>query len=208
MNIIDINNINYRIKTNYYIYNDFYSTMNLKDIIIRNFNINNNFKEIREKFSNELTIKKSQRENKIEENIVEEEINSEKNKYKIDKICQVKLVKSKLKKQKLLINKDKVLRIKTDYSNNNLRQIDKDKEGKKYNLDEIIINTIFLDNKRNNKKIIKKDVMNKNSYKDFTNNNIINKKYQKIKIIKLIIKMIISRKTLKTKLKLMKFEKK
>ena len=208
MNNININNINYKIKTNYYIYNDFYSTMNLKDIIIRNFNINNNFKEIREKFSNELTIKKSQRENKIEENIVEEEINSEKNKYKIDKICQVKLVKSKLKKQKLLINKDKVLRIKTDYSNNNLRQIDKDKEGKKYNLDEIIINTIFLDNKRNNKKIIKKDVMNKNSYKDFTNNNIINKKYQKIKIIKLIIKMIISRKTLKTKLKQMKFEKK
>ena len=208
MNNIDINNINYQIKTNYYIYNDYYSIMNLKDIIIRNFNINNNFKEIREKFSNELTIKKSQRENKIEENIVEEEINSEKNKYKIDKICQVKLVKSKLKKQKLLINKDKVLRIKTDYSNNNLRQIDKDKEGKKYNLDEIIINTIFLDNKRNNKKIIKKDVMNKNSYKDFTNNNIINKKYQKIKIIKLIIKMIISRKTLKTKLKQMKFEKK
>ena len=208
MNIIDINNINYKIKTNYYIYNDFYSTMNLKDIIIRNFNINNNFKEIREKFSNELTIKKSQRENKIEENIVEEEINSEKNKYKIDKICQVKLVKSKLKKQKLLINKDKVLRIKTDYSNNNLRQIDKDKEGKKYNLDEIIINTIFLDNKRNNKKIIKKDVMNKNSYKDFTNNNIINKNISKDKDNKANNKNDYFEKNIKDKIKANEIRKK
>ena len=181
MNNIDINNLNYKIKTNYYIYNDYYSTMNLKDIIIKNFNINNNFKEIREKFSNELTLKKSQRGNEIEDNLAEEEINSEKNKYKIDKICQVKLVKSKQKKQKLMINKDKVLRIKTDYSNNNLRQIDKDKDGKKYNLDEIITNTIFLDNKRNNKKIIKKDIMNKGSYKDLTNNNIVNKNLSKDK---------------------------
>jgi hypothetical protein len=183
MKNIDINDINYKIKTNYYIYNDYYSTMNLKEIIIINFNINNNFKEIRERFSDELTIKKSQKEyeNETEDNLKEEEINLEKNKYKIDKICQVKLVKSKQKKQKAMINKDKVLKIKIDYSNNNQGQIDKDKDEKKYNLNEIITNTIFLENKRNNKKIIKKDLKNKASYKNLTNNNIINNNQSKDK---------------------------
>jgi hypothetical protein len=157
--------------------------MNLKEIIIINFNINNNFKEIRERFSDELTIKKSQKEynNETEDNLKEEEINLEKNKYKIDKICQVKLVKSKQKKQKAMINKDKVLKIKIDYSNNNQGQIDKDKDEKKYNLNEIITNTIFLENKRNNKKIIKKDLKNKASYKNLTNNNIINNNQSKDK---------------------------
>ena len=183
MKNIDINDINYKIKTNYYIYNDYYSTMNLKEIIIINFNINNNFKEIRERFSDELTIKKSQKEynNETEDNLKEEEINLEKNKYKIDKICQVKLVKSKQKKQKAMINKDKVLKIKIDYSNNNQGQIDKDKDEKKYNLNEIITNTIFLENQRNNKKIIKKDLKNKASYKNLTNNNIINNNQSKDK---------------------------
>lgn len=183
MKNIDINNINYKIKTNYYIYNDYYSKMNLKDIIIKNFNINNDFKEIKEKFSNELTIIKSQRENGPEDNIIEEENNLEKNKYKLDKVCQVKLVKSKQKKQKAMINKDKTLRIKTDYSNNNLRQMDKDKERKKYNLDEIITNTIILDNKRDHKNVIKKGgFTHKDSYKILTtNNNIINKNLSKDK---------------------------
>ncbi len=179
---IDINNINYKLKTNYYIYNGYYSTMNLKDIIIKNFNINNNFKEIKEKFSSELSVIKSQRENEPEDNLIEEEINLEKNKYKIDKICQVKLVKSKQINQKAMKNKDKMLRIKTDYSNNNLGQIDKDKEGKKYNLDEINTNTIILENKRDNKNLMKKDFMHKDSYKILTtSNNIINKNLSKDK---------------------------
>ena len=180
MKDIDINNINYKLKTNYYIYNGYYSTMNLKDIIINNFKINNDFKEIKEKYINEFTevIQKSKNKDENQDTITEELNNLEKNKYKIDKICQVKLVKSKQKMNKMKINKDKTLRIKTDYSNNNLKQIDKekDKERKKYNLDEIIINTIILDNKRNNnKKVIKKDLTYKGSYKSLTTNNNIDK---------------------------------
>lgn len=54
MNNIDINNINYKLKTNYYIYEGYYSMMNLKDVIIKNINFNNKLKEMKDSFSNEL----------------------------------------------------------------------------------------------------------------------------------------------------------
>ena len=74
---IDINNINYKLKTNFYIYEGYYSMMNLKDVIIKNIDLKNKLKEMKDSFSNELKEDFGQNKN-IKENdyniIMEENI--------------------------------------------------------------------------------------------------------------------------------------
>ena len=64
---IDINFINYKLKTNYYIYKGYYSKMNLKDIIIKNIKFNKDLKELRNSLFNDFEddFEKSKKDNII-----------------------------------------------------------------------------------------------------------------------------------------------
>ena len=170
MKNIDINNINYKLKTNYYIYEGYYSMMNLKDVIIKNIDFKNKLKEVKDSFSDKLKEDFEQSKN-IEENdyniIMEESIDIKNG------------------------NKDKSLSMKTETSNNNPKNLEKEKKKGITNL-ENITDAIQLDN---NKKInsVEKDLIclrsNRNliNTKNTSNDNTINdnkKKQTKINSIK------------------------
>ena len=185
---IDINNINYKLKTNFYIYEGYYSMMNLKDVIIKNIDLKNKLKEMKDSFSNELKEDFGQNKN-IKENdyniIMEENIKKKddnnisktknyQNELKGHNLFQNRLIKSTKNKLKINTNidikndsKDKSLRMNTKTSNNN--QINLGKRKKIDNL-EIITDKIQLDN---NKKInsVEKDLIYLGS-----NKNLINRK--------------------------------
>ena len=206
MKNIDINNINYKLKTNYYIYQGYYSTMNLKDVIIKNINLNNKLKEMKNSFSNELKedfeqskkIKENDYNNIKEENYVKKDkdiiskIQSNQNEIKEQNIFQTRLIQSTKNKHKININinmnskndsKDKPLIMNTETPNNNPGNLVKEKREKIINL-EIITDKIQLNN---NIKInsVKKDLIylgsNKNviNTKSTLNNNTINGKEKK-----------------------------
>ena len=197
MNNIDINNINYKLKTNYYIYKGYYSMMNLKDVIIKNINFNNKLKEMKDSFSNELKedFEKSKKMKEDEFNsIMEESIKkkdndiisitkSNQNKLKEYNIFENRLIQSTKNKNKININindkngsKNMPLRVNTETSNNNQSNLEK---RKLINNLEIITSKIQSDN---NRKIntIKKDLIylgsNKNEIntKSTSNDNTIN----------------------------------
>jgi len=191
MKNIDINNINYKLKTNYYIYEGYYSMMNLKDVIIKNIDLNNKLKEMKDSFSNELKEDFAQSE-KIKENaqniVMEENIKKKddnnisktkdiQNELKGHNIFQNRLIQSTKNKHKININiemkngsKDKSLRMNTKTSNNNPRNLQKEKIKKINNL-EIITDKIQLDN---NNKII--NSVEKNLIYLGSNRNLINTK--------------------------------
>ena len=168
MKIIDINNINYKLKTNYYIYEGYYSMMNLKDIIIKNIDLNNKLKEVKDSFSNELKVHYEQSKNFkendyntiMEENIKKKDnnnisnIKSNLNNLRGHNIFQNRLIQSNKNKHKININmdikkdsKDKPLRMSSETSNNNPTNLEKEKRKKINNL-EIITDKIQLDNNR------------------------------------------------------------
>ena len=211
MKNIDINNINYKLKTNYYIYEGYYSMMNLKDVIIKNIDFQNKLKEMKDSFSNKL-IEDFEQSKNIEENdysiIMEESIRkddnnisktkSNLNEIKEHNIFKNGLIQSTENKHKMNINidtkndnKNKSLTMNTETSNNNPKNLEKEKTKKINNL-EIIIDEIQLDN---NKKInsVEKDLINLGSNKNLintknsSNDNTINdnkKKQTKINSIK------------------------
>ena len=198
MKNIDINDINYKLKTNYYIYKGYYSMMNLKDVIIKNINLNNKLKEMKESFSNELnedfeqSIKFKENDFKIlmEENMIKKDndiiskAKSNQNGLKEHNILQTRLIESTKNKNKINLNehnnssKDSSLRMNTQPRNNNTRNLE---EEKRKNL-EIITDKNQIDN---NRKInsSKKDLIyigsNKNVIK--SSDNTLNEKKNSIK---------------------------
>ena len=191
MKNIDINNINYKLKTNYYIYEGYYSMMNLKDVIIKNIDLNNKIKEMKDSFSNELKedfeqskkIKENAQNIIMEENIKKKDDNNIsktkdiQNELKGHNIFQNRLIQSTKNKHKININiemkngsKDKSLRMNAKTSNNNPRNLQKEKIKKINNL-EIITDKIQLDN---NNKII--NSVEKNLIYLGSNRNLINTK--------------------------------
>ena len=188
MKNIDINDINYKLKTNYYIYKGYYSMLNLKDVIIKNINFNNKLKEMKDSFSNELnedfeeSKKFKETGNKIlmEENIKKKDndiiskAKNNKNELKKHNILQTRLIESTKNKHIIGLNihnnsiKDKSLRMNTEPSNNNQRNLEKEKRN---NL-QIITDKIQIDD---NRKInsVKKDLIyigsNKNVIKSSDN---------------------------------------
>ena len=151
MKNIDINKINYKLKTNYYIYEGYYSITNLKDVILKNINLNNNLKEMKDSFSNELRedfeqskeIKEKDYNTITEENFIkkDQDINSKtqsnQNKLKEHNIFQTRLIQSKKNKHKININmnskndgKDKPLGMSTKTSNNHPENLEKKKKKK------------------------------------------------------------------------------
>ena len=117
---IDINNINYKLKTNFYIYEGYYSMMNLKDVIIKNIDLKNKLKEMKDSFSNELKEDFGQNKN-IKENdyniIMEENIKKKddnnisktknyQNELKGHNLFQNRLIKSTKNKLKINTNID------------------------------------------------------------------------------------------------------
>ena len=193
MKNIDINNINYKLKTNYYIYEGYYSKMNLKDVIIKNININNKLKEMKNSFSNELQ-KDFEQSKKIynsikEENFIKKDqdiisrIQSYQNEHKENNIFLTTLIQSTNNKNKVNMDtkndsKDKQLRISTETSSNKPVNLVKENNKKINNL-EIITDNIQLDNNRK-KNSIKKNLIylgsNKNviKIKSTPNSNTIN----------------------------------
>ena len=194
MKNIDINNINYKLKTNYYIYKGYYSIMNLKDVIIKNITLNDNLKEMKDSFSNELQKDFEQSKNNfntiMEENFTTNNKNiisitkNSQNKLQEHNMLQKRLIQSTQNKHKIKVNiniknanKDNPLRMNTEISNSQ-RYLDKEKIIK--------INKIQSDNNRKINKF-KKDliylVSNKilinlqNSSKNINTND--NKKEQK-----------------------------
>ena len=198
MKNIDINNINYKLKTNYYIYEGYYSMMNLKDVIIENIDLNNKLKEVKDSFSNELKEENFEQRKNIKENsyntIMEESIKKRdnnnisktkcnQNDLKGHNLFQNTLIRSNKNKDKINIdikndNKVKSLRMNTETSNNNQRNLEKEKRKKINNL-EIITDKIQLDNNRNINSV-KKDLIylgsNRNliNAKNTSNDNTIN----------------------------------
>jgi len=136
---IDINDINYKLKTNYYIYKGYYSVLNLKDVIIKNINFNNKLKEMKDSFSNELNedfeqskkFKENDYKTLMEENMIKKDndiiskAKSNKNELKEHNILQTRLIESTKNNQKKIINvhnnssKGKSLRMNTEPWNNN-----------------------------------------------------------------------------------------
>jgi hypothetical protein len=152
MKNIDINKINYKLKTNYYIYEGYYSITNLKDVILKNINLNNNLKEMKDSFSNELRedfeqskeIKEKDYNTITEENFIkkDQDINSKtqsnQNKLKEHNIFQTRLIQSKKNKHKININmnskndgKYKPLGMSTKTSNNHPENLEKEKKKNK-----------------------------------------------------------------------------
>ena len=200
MKNIDINDINYKLKANYYIYKGYYSMLNLKDVIIKNINFNNKLKEMKDSFSNELNedfeqskkFKETDYKILMEENIIKKDndiiskAKSNKNELKKHNILQTRLIESTKNKHKIGLNvnnnssKDKSLRMNTEPCNNNQRNLEKEKRN---NL-QIITDKIQIDD---NRKInsVKKDLIyigsNKNVIKSSDNtlngNNKKTKKY-------------------------------
>ena len=174
MKNIDINDINYKLKTNYYIYKGYYSMLNLKDVIIKNINFNNKFKEMKDSFSNELNedfeqskkFKETDYKILMEENIIKKDndiiskAKSNKNELKEHNISQTRLIESTKNKHKKIINvhnnssKNNSLRMNTELWNNNPKNLEKEKRS---NL-EIITDVIQINN---NRKInsVKKDLI-------------------------------------------------
>jgi len=143
MKNIDINDINYKLKTNYYIYKEYYSMLNLKDVIIKNINFNNKLKEMKDSFSNELnedfeqSKKSKENEYKIlikKDNGIISKAKNNKNEIKEYNILQTKLVESAKNKHKINLNvnnnssKD-TLRINTELWDNNPRNLEKEKRN-------------------------------------------------------------------------------
>ena len=199
MKNIDFNNINYKLKTNYYIYNGYYSKMNLKDVIIKNIDINNKLKEMKNSFSNELKEdfeqKRKMKENdfntineedfKNKDNYITSITKSNQNKLKENNMFETRLIQSTKNKNKITISmnvkhgsKDKSLRLNTETSNNNQRNLEKEKRKRINNL-IIMTDNIQSDNNRKISSITKdlnylrsnKNVINAKSR---SNDNIIN----------------------------------
>ena len=167
MKNIDINNINYKLKTNYYIYEGYYSMMNLKDVIIKNIDFKNKLKDVEDSFSIKLkedfeqikNIKENDYNIITKENITKKDDNnisktkSNQNELKGHNIFQNGLIQSTKNKNKINIDiniknsiKDKSLRISTETSNNNPINLEKEKEKRKrINNLEIITDKIQLD---------------------------------------------------------------
>jgi len=149
MKKIDVNDINYKLKTNYYIYKGYYSMLNLKDVIIKNINFNNKLKEMKDSFSNELNedfeqskkYKESDYKILMEKNIIKKDNDiisnskSNQNKLKENNILQTRLIESTKNNHKKIINvhnnssKDKSLRMNTEPWNNNPRNLEKEKKN-------------------------------------------------------------------------------
>ena len=188
MKNIDINNINYKLKTNYYIYEGYYSMMNLKDVIIENINLNNKLKDMKDSFSNDLKEDFEQRKNIkendhniiMEENIKKKDNNksskakSNRNEFGGNNIFQNRLIQLTKNDNKININmdinngsKDKTIRMKTETSNNNPSNL-KIEKRKKINILETITDKIQLDN---NRKInsVEKDLIYLGSNKNLIN---------------------------------------
>jgi len=182
---IDINNLNYKLKTNYYIYKGYYSKLNLKDIIIKNININNKLKEMKDSFSNELNedfeqskkIKENNYKKLKEENIIKKDCIISKSKLNQNElkelnIFQTRLIEStkhnhkiKLNKQANNCSKDKALRVNTEISNNNQKNLQKEKRKKIIKSNDNILNN-------NEKKLTKKyRIKSFNKNKKENNNN-------------------------------------
>ena len=199
MKNIDFNNINYKLKTNYYIYNGYYSKMNLKDVIIKNIDINNKLKEMKNSFSNELKEdfeqKRKMKENdfntineedfKNKDNYITSITKSNQNKLKENNMFETRLIQSTKNKNKITISmnvkhgsKDKSLRLNSETSNNNQRNLEKEKRKRINNL-IIMTDNIQSDNNRKISSITKdlnylrsnKNVINAKSR---SNDNIIN----------------------------------
>jgi hypothetical protein len=152
MKNIDINNVNYKLKTNYYIYEGYYSMMNLKDVIIENIDLNNKLKEVKDSFSNEIkeeefeqskNNKKNGYNTIMEENIKKKDNNNisktkfNQNDLKGHNMLQNKLIQSTKNKNRIKINidnkngnKEKQLRMNIETSNNNPRNLEKEKRKK------------------------------------------------------------------------------
>ena len=175
------NDINDRIKTNYYIYKGYYSNLNLKESILYNINYNKEYKEkilgkdslldeINKDFQSNRKINKSDEElmfdkkysflgdneikmlnNKIIENKKNEK--RKKNNYNI------KLIKSQTQNNNNInkTNKNKIIKLNIDISKNNID--DKNKR-----------NSINKENKDKEKKIIKKADSNIKIF-DYINNS-------------------------------------
>ena len=184
MKIIDINNINYKLKTNYYIYKGYYSIMNLKDVIIKNITLNDKLKEMKDSFSNELQNDFEQSKDNfntiMEENITKNnksiipKTKRSQTKLKEHNMLQKRLIQSTQNKHKIKINmniknssKDKPLRMNTEIPNNNQRYLNQEKNKEINNL-EIINdkNHLYSNGKINS---LKKDLIYLASHKNLIN---------------------------------------
>ena len=199
MKNIDISNINYKLKTNYYIYEGYYSMMNLKDVIIKNIDLKNKLKEEKDSFSNKLeedfeqSINIEEKDYNIimKENIKKKDDNNisetkrSKNELKGNNILQKELIESTKNKHKINMNidikndsKDKSLRMNTETSNNNPRNLEKEKIKKINNLEIITDKIQLVSNEKINSG--EKDLIhlgsNRNliNIKNTSNDNIIN----------------------------------
>ena len=187
---IDINSINYKLKTNYYIYKGYYSKMNLKDIIIKNINFNKELKELRNSFLNDFEddFEKFKKINKIknESHLIKDKINN-KNKIIKKNIYHLNLIQSIQSKHEInntntytntntntntniSIKKEKRIKNNLKSSYNSARKPEKEESRKIKNIDEIKIDKAQLNSKRTIK-IVNKNLFYKGSHKNFNNND-------------------------------------
>ena len=132
------NDINNKIKANYYIYNGYYSNLNLKENILNNINLNNKYKEkilgkdslldgMNEDFQNNIKINKSdddlmsiKKYNFFEDNeknmINKKIIRNQNNEKSKKKYFNIKLVKSTQNSCRNKNNKNKIIKLDVEYS--------------------------------------------------------------------------------------------
>lgn len=120
----NMKNINYKLKTNYYIYKGYYSSLNLNENILKNINFNKEYKEKilgKDSLLNELdeTFMNNLKDNKNNDNVILEnsfgEENEDNNLKKNKKVnieknngYKIKLIKSIQNKNSIKINKNNI----------------------------------------------------------------------------------------------------
>jgi len=190
---IDINFINYKLKTNYYIYKGYYSKMNLKDIIIKNIKFNKDLKELRNSLFNDfeddfekckkVNIMKNNSMLKDENHLIKDKINNRKQIIK-NNIYHLNLIQSIQSKheinntysnanEKISIKKEKRLKNNFKNSYNSVRNLEKEKSRKINNFDENKLDKAQLNYKRTIK-LVKNNLLFKGSHKNFNNDNLKN----------------------------------
>ena len=181
----NINNIEDKIKTNYYIYKGYYSNLNIKESILKNINFNNEYKEkilrkdsflddINEDFRYNIKI------NKSNDNIIFNK------KYSFIEENEVNIFNNKLIKNNNEKYKKNHYKIKLIQSTQNKHTININKNNNKDKIIKVKINTDNSIEEKKNKKSINKDKdkiplkKNINNYDDIKNKNSFKKRNSKI----------------------------
>ena len=195
------NNINDKIKTNYYIYNGYYSNLNLKESIIKNIYFNNEYKErvlgkdslldeINEDFQKNIKINKSNDDLRLKKNnsffednemkIFNNKLIKKKNNEKhVKSHYNIKLVKSTQNNHKINKNNNKIIKVKINIDNTNFlddknkkNNINKEKVKEKQIIKKNNNNINYFDNIKSSKNsFINKNSKNINNNKNYTASN-------------------------------------